>query len=186
MVIAGIDYSITSPSICIHDGDDWSYENCKFFFFGKKPLDNRYSASEYPKWKKDQERFQKLTAWTISCLDNYKIDTVYIEDYAFGAKGRVFHIAENTGLMKYALYVQGLQFNLISPTTIKKFATGKGNAKKDSMVEFFKTDTGVDIFSKLGVKEGQMTPSSDIVDSYWVCKYGYFNEKNDNSERTSE
>lgn len=185
MIIAGIDYSMTSPSICIHEGESWDYKNCTYYFFGKKPISKNFKGRDYPEWKKDQERFQKLTAWTLECLSNHKsIDEVWIEDYAFGAKGRVFHIAENTGLMKYALYVQGISFNLISPPTVKKFATGKGNAKKEMMIESYKQETGINIFDKLGVKEGNMTPASDIVDSFWICKYG-FEQKNNNIERPS-
>lgn len=186
MVYVGIDYSLTSPAICVHEGEDWDVKNCHFYFFGGKPNNKKFNSSKYPEWARDQERYQKLTKWVMNSLSNHKNpDCIWIEDYAFGATGRVFHIAENTGLMKYALYVQGYKFNLVSPTTAKKYATGKGNANKEKMVEFFKKDTGIDIFDMLGLKEGRMTPSSDIVDAYWICKLGWENEKNNNIERTA-
>ena len=185
MIYVGIDYSLTSPAICIHEGDTWSEKNCSFYFFGGKPTDKKFKSIKYPEWNRDQERYQKLTKWVMDSITPYNPDVIWIEDYAFGANGRVFHIAENTGLMKYALYLQGYKFNLVSPTTAKKFATGKGNAKKEAMIEAFKSDTGMDIFEKSGVKEGKLTPSSDIVDAYWICKFGWNNEKNNNIERAS-
>lgn len=187
MIIAGIDYSMTSPALCIHDGAEWDYKNCKFYFFGAKPLDKRYISIEYPKWKTEQERFGNLTAWVLNAVNDNKVDEILLEGYAFGATGRVFNIAENTGLLKYGLYVQGIPFDVVSPTTVKKFASGKGNANKEMMIESFHKDTGIDIFSKLGIKEGKMTPSSDIVDAYWICKmlWERKNDKNDHLKRSA-
>ena len=60
---------------------------------------------------------------------------VALEDYAFAAKGRVFHIAENTGILKYKLFQQGIPLETISPSAVKKNATGKGNADKEMMYQ---------------------------------------------------
>ena len=52
MVVAGVDYSLTSPAICIHSGEDWNYSNCKFYYFvGNSlviPAQHKYPAPGYP------------------------------------------------------------------------------------------------------------------------------------------
>lgn len=76
------------------------------------------------------------------------------------------------GTLKHKLYKLNKRFQSIVPGQIKKNATGKGNADKLKMYEQFKKDTGVDL-----VKEFEQTklnnPVTDIVDSYYIAKYGY-------------
>jgi Holliday junction resolvasome RuvABC endonuclease subunit len=57
----------------------------------------------------------------------------------------------------------------VAPTEVKKFATGKGNAKKDDMLEAFIIQTGVD--PRVVLDYYGETPISDIVDSYFICNY---------------
>ena len=103
MVIAGIDYSLTSPAICIHDGKEWSYNNCKFYYLVKNEKHVRqtdqYKGFLYPEYRIDIERFYNLSHWSLEIIRKHKVDRVYIEGYAFGAVGRVFQIAENCGLL---------------------------------------------------------------------------------------
>ena len=42
MVVAGVDYSLTSPAICIHSGEDWNYSNCKFYYFVGNSIAGNY------------------------------------------------------------------------------------------------------------------------------------------------
>jgi hypothetical protein len=61
---------------------------------------------------------------------------------------------------------------LVAPTHIKKFATGKGNAKKEMMYESFLTETQRNLQLELEIKSEKIgNPVSDIVDSYYICKY---------------
>lgn len=178
-IICGIDFSLTSPAITVHEGDEWSYDRCTFYFLkAKNPFwSNKYRGKTYPNWTSAQQRYQRLTEWTLKIMQDHKVEKAYIEDYAFAAKGLVFNIAENTGLMKYGLYASQIPFDLFAPTAIKKFATGKGNAGKSDMIEAFKKDTGISIYEAIGVKDTNSSPSSDIVDSYWICKYGLEQDK---------
>jgi Holliday junction resolvasome RuvABC endonuclease subunit len=107
-----------------------------------------------------------------------EVTKVYLENYSLGSKGRVFNIAENTGILKYRLWNFGVEYDVVPPTVIKKFATGKGNATKEKMQEFFIQETQVDLKNKLSMTEKQWNPSSDIIDAYWICKFGYQHETN--------
>jgi len=178
MVIAGVDYSLTSPAICIHDGEEWDYDNCTFYYLVNNekflyPEDNQYVASMYPVYGEDVERFHLLSEWSMGNILGHTTDHVAIEGYAFGAVGRVFQIAENGGLLKHKLWSQNIPTEIFAPTTIKKFATGKGNANKEAMLEAFESETTVDIREKCGIINKQWNPISDIVDAYYIAKFGF-------------
>jgi crossover junction endodeoxyribonuclease RuvC len=65
----------------------------------------------------------------------FGVDLVVIEGYAYGAKGQsVYQIAELGGIVRFWLYAHHLTTVEINPSTLKKFATGKGNAGKDQMI----------------------------------------------------
>jgi len=177
-VVAGIDYSMTSPAICVHVGDEWSIENCKLFYLTKQAKktvqDGRFFGEVYPSWLTDPHRYEQLSAWSLRCLSGHNLQKVYIEGYAFGATGRVFQIAENTGLLKYALWSNKIPYDVFAPSAIKKAATGKGNADKAKMLEAFKAETNIDIRKVLDItSEKQWNPISDLVDAYYICKLGF-------------
>lgn len=61
-------------------------------------------------------------------------DLVVIEDYAFSRGDAHAHaLGELGGVIKLALHEAGVATVLISPSALKKFATGKGNANKVAM-----------------------------------------------------
>jgi Holliday junction resolvasome RuvABC endonuclease subunit len=134
---------------------------------------------EHKEYYSEQERYDNIAEFFLN-----KIPTkdgppiIYIEDYSFGSTGRVFHIAENAGLLKYKLWEVGYKFTTVAPSAIKKFATGKGNADKQKMYEAFVSETGRDIV-KYYSKSGTLgSPTTDIVDSYYIAKYGFHLTRN--------
>lgn len=174
MRIAGIDYSMTSPAICIHDGETWDFSNCKFYYLSKNSklvqICGSIEGSLYEDYETDQDRFSKLSTWALDLVGD--CDCIAIENYAFGAVGRVFQIAENTGLLKQKLWEAKKDFSLFAPAEIKKFATGKGNAKKEAVVEQFSAETKIDLWEVLSIKNRNLwNPVSDIADSYFIAKY---------------
>lgn len=182
MIIAGIDYSLTSPAICIHEGEEWSYSNCIFYYLvnNEKHLereDKKYVPTLYPTYREDIERFHLLSEWAMGNILTSRVRDVALEGYAFGAVGRVFQIAENGGLLKFKLWEANIPITNFPPTMIKKFATDKGNANKEMMVEAFEKETGVDIREKCGIINKQWNPISDIVDSYYIAKYGFHHKE---------
>lgn len=180
---AGIDYSITSPALCICKGEEFKFENCVFHYFSD---DVRFDvpALEYivhhtlKEYDYEVQRFHHLAKTIVGICANYKdcegFD-ILLEEYAFAAKGQVFNIGENGGILKLVLITNGMKFRTRAPTTIKKFATGSGRAKKEDMYASFKEETNQDLVSYFGVKHEGIGPIGDIVDAYYMCKYNWEN-----------
>lgn len=184
--IAGIDYSLTNPSICIHDSEndgEFSIDNCKFFFltqtkkFAGQFLAKRITGGfvDTSAFSCQEERHHELSNYFMDVLEGFDCQEVAIEDYAFAAKGQVFNIGENTGLLKFKLWTEDYIVHKYAPTQIKKFATGKGTAKKEHMIAAFEKETGIDLYQQLrAVSKKPISPISDIVDSFYICQYHFY------------
>ena len=179
--IIGIDYSLICPCITVFKGDKFSFENCCFYYLlsDSTKKQNRIITTENIRgeclsdWINKEDRFDKIANWAFQIVAGNSPDAVYIEGYAFSAKGQVFDIAECTGLFLHKLWKNGIDFVKIPPTTIKKFATGKGNASKELLLNSFADETDVSIKFICNETEKQKNPSSDIIDSYYITKYGF-------------
>ncbi len=174
--IAGIDYSTTSPSICVKVGDSWDIH----FLTLKKTLADEYWHQPFlffghslPNIPITISRYKYISSWAMDVIKSYDVNAVILEDYAYAATGRVFNIGENTGILKYRLLHKDIPFYEVPPTVIKKYATGKGNAKKEMMLSNFITTTGVNIHDVMNYAGDN--PISDIVDSFFICEYAINN-----------
>jgi len=174
MKIAGVDYSICSPAICKTDG----YGGFEFHGFKRTKKCNSTSDKiflhTYPDYGSQEERFYKLAKWAFEIVKD--CDFVNIEGYAMGAKGQTFTIGEATGLLKHLLWKAGIHYNIIPPSTIKKFASGKGNSDKNEMAEAFIAKEKVfDIFGAFGISyekdKKPNSPITDMIDSYWLYNW---------------
>ena len=190
----GIDYSLSSPGVCVNiSEDEFQYEDCKFYYltntkkyegtfkekmaFGTSAVE--YIGAPHRPYSSEPERYNNIANWAIDIIKLYgdaktginRINpTIQIEDYSFGSTGRVFHIAENLGLLKYKLKIEcGWDYTLLAPSVIKKFATDKGNANKEIMLSAFQGDTGVNLGELF--ESSAKSPISDVVDAYFICKY---------------
>ena len=185
MRIAGIDYSLTSPAICVWKSTDdrlFNFDDCALYYLeipkrrGPTPHGIlNIHATPYPEWKTEEERHELLSNWTMSIITGCE---VFIEGYAFATSGtsHVRSIAENTGLLKHKMHKVKQSFTSVPPTVIKKYATGKGNANKEGMYEAFVDEllTPTDLKERLTPKATKVkNPVSDLVDSYFICKYGW-------------
>lgn len=181
MIVCGIDYSLTSPAITVHSGTNWSVNNCKFYYMSTKQKNivstRMFQGSLYPKFTCDTDRYNNLSQWSSNVIHTVNTEVVFLEGYAFGAVGRVFQIAENTGLLKHTIWSSGIKYHVFAPTEVKKHATGKGNAPKSLLYEAFISETGIDIRKELGIINiNDWNPVSDIVDSYYIAKLGFMKE----------
>jgi hypothetical protein len=176
MKVCGIDFSLTSPAMTIiNDGSIAGL----FCMRAKKKqavaLGGLITLLEYPIYSTELERYDKLTDLIINAIPP-DIKLAYLEGYAFGPSANMaFSIGECTGLLKYK-FEKKFEFELKTspPTQIKKFATGRGGAKKRDMVDEFivKEFNIYDSFAIIddGGKDIPK-PIDDLVYSYWVAKY---------------
>jgi crossover junction endodeoxyribonuclease RuvC len=75
--------------------------------------------------------------WILDRIDTLTehADLTVVEGYAFGAKGSaVFDIAELGGVVRFHLHDHKRAYCDVPPACLKKFATGKGNAKKEDVL----------------------------------------------------
>ena len=185
----GIDYSLSSPGVCVNTSDgEFKYEDCIFYFltntkkydatfkeniaFGKSAVE--FVGSPHQLYTSEPQRYNQIADWVIDIINSYVFwqeqPTIQIEDYSYGSTGRVFHIAENLGLLKYKLKMEcGWDYTLLPPSVIKKFATDKGNANKDLMLDAFEKDTGTNLAQVFDTTS--KSPVSDVADAYFICKY---------------
>ena len=189
----GIDYSLSSPGVCVNTSEEeFQYEDCKFYYltntkkynatfkekmaFGTSAVE--YVGTPHKPYSSEPERYNNIANWVINIIKaqyppnhvSKKCPIIQIEDYSYGSTGRVFHIAENLGLLKYKLKIEcGWDYTLLAPSVIKKFATDKGNANKDLMLDAFEKDTGTNLAQVFDTTS--KSPVSDVADAYFICKY---------------
>ena len=176
--IIGIDYSLTSPAICITT--DFVFKNSKFYYLTNKKkyigkMSNNIIGFEHKEYDTPIRRFSQISDWVYELMEDtiHTEQLVFIEGYSFGSKGQaVFQIAENCGILKYRLQQMTIDYDTVVPSVVKKGATGKGNADKDMMYEFFSKETKTDL-KKIFDTQKVGNPISDIVDSYYIAKVGY-------------
>ena len=183
--LAGIDYSLTSPAICVwkQDADRlFDFDSCDLYYLEtaqrlkrtKTGLLNLHPEL-YPDWETEEQRHDLLSDWAMTCIQGCE---VYIEGYEFATSGKshVRSVAENTGLLKHKMYKSNQSFTSVPPTVIKKYATGKGNANKEVMYEAFNAEllTTPDLKTILKPKSTKVTsPVTEIVDAYFIAKWGW-------------
>ena len=174
--IIGIDYSLTSPAVCVNDGKlKFYYLTTKKKWIGQQSKD--IIGYEHKEWTDPIQRFTYISDFVFDILFTTNNPKIFIEGYSFGSKGQgLFQIAENCGILKYRLLEKNYGYNTVVPSVVKKGATGKGNADKDMMYEAFVKETNIDLKQIFDTKKVG-NPISDIADSYFIQKVGYENFK---------
>lgn len=189
MFYVSIDYSITSPSVCLFNNNSpFSFESCRFLVMRNHSNKNRISKTTFPEniefvdsvakidtdsnIKRYTQNAESVMNWLKSNIqDEVKI---VLEGYSMGAKGLTFNIGEATGIFKSMCYQNGWETSDISPSSIKKFATGKGNSNKFSMLEAFELSVydgnRPEWISNFITEKEIKAPITDIVDSFFLNK----------------
>ena len=139
MVIGGVDYSLCGPSICIYNGDGkkFNFKDCTFYFLTNTKKFATYFGTNiigenFDDFNHEIERYQSIADWAMEIL--LGCEQVAVEGYAYAAQSnRVFQIAENTGLLKYKLFQQGIPVSIVPPTEIKKSEKKIVRKKKNTL-----------------------------------------------------
>lgn len=177
--IAGIDPSINSTGKCIMDLDDDTYEIKSLKFYGYHPTKVREYIGEGvvvrhlgSKYTSKLMFERQDIAYQILLEDMDEVKHIAFEGYAFGKQGTrsLVQLGEFIGGMKKMFYDLGKGIVLYPPKTVKKFATGNGNADKVLMCDTFrKTCTHLypEEFSNF---DNYDSPLADMVDAFWMAE----------------
>lgn len=189
MKFCGIDYSYGCPALCFWDDKDpLDFDHLHFYAY--------YTVEKYcqqirpnilimkqPKYESPEERFYNIAKWAEAVLLTEKPDFISLEGYAMGNSknsNNICQTAENTSLLKQSLRRNKMEFQIITPSYVKKNFTGKGNADKLAMIAHFEQLFNVNmrgIMDMLEVKDPK--PIDDLVDSFANMVGGaYFIENN--------
>ena len=181
-VVAGIDLSLRSPAITIlhpttEQGFLVKFNQCHAYYLTDKVKNiittENITGSLFGAWDTQQGRYETIAEWVIGILQKHKIKCVGLEDYAYSKSiSSLTPLAENMGLLKYFLWKNDISYDLYSPSSIKKCATGKGNADKQAMKDaFYQDNNDFDIMALFNKKpiDKVTSPIHDIIDSYYIC-----------------
>ena len=145
MYVVGLDLSLNSTGISISGGDTVK----------------TYAIA--PSFKaKQEEKIDFIVDEIIHfTFPSYAKVIFFIEGYSFTQRSASITIlAELAGALKNHLRHNGINYYIIPPTVLKKYVTGKGNAKKEQML--------------LGVYKtwGMEFITNDEVDAYALMQLG--------------
>ena len=79
-------------------------------------------------------------------IKEFNIRKVFIEGQSYGSRGRAtLSIAQLHGVIMYCLLKKSIKYELIPPTKVKKYISGKGNCKKSLILKSLYKYYGFDI-----------------------------------------
>lgn len=175
MKILGLDLSINGSGCVKFDLDNlFNVTEMSYMSFTQVKKHETKNIHYFSK-KQFRNSFEQ-TAWmTTKFFDFFEgCEYAAVEDYAFGAKGMVFNIGEFVGSVKKFLYWgwdknnRGMNLRLYDPCSIKMWATDKGNATKEDMVDAYdkihKDPLKLSFLNRFG------SPKEDIVDAYFIAE----------------
>ena len=116
------------------------------------------------KVKKDPQRMIDLTEQVLSHLE--KDDVIAIEGFSYGSRGRGVAFQYGYGYsVQISLYKNDFKYLIVTPSQVKKFATGKGNTSKDNMI--------LPIYKKWGYEH----ESDNVRDAYVLAQIAMATKK---------
>lgn len=207
MIKIGIDFSLTSPAICIYKngeyifisffndgGKDWKRSKSKLYKYHNDLCDIidviPYTRKIDDDIYRNEQRTKMADALMITNLIIDKLKSIIDDDVVIGLEGFSYGSISSSTL-DLAMYNSFLRMrlieifgsdclNIISPTEGKKVLFGKGNAKKEDMIQAFIDNNLKDealIKNALwqycktnGVDYKQPKPIDDLVDAYAILK----------------
>ena len=146
-------------------GLDLSYSSTGFVMLdGENIVSHAFKAGK-PNWPFHERAndLWKALKHALPAPDDCKI---CIEGAAYAAEFNAFMLGELSGAIRMLLYLNGYKYELIQPTTVKKFATGTGNAQKHFVA------------AHVAKKWDFTHRSNDVVDAFVLAKICEFGPEN--------
>lgn len=144
--VIGIDPSLTGFALCsLSDRSDEAH----FEEYSTKPVGKDATAAQR------RERYLSLIDKAVALVRQRNPRLVAVEGYAYGANKSGVWLGELGMLLRDRLLSEDVRLVEISPNTLKKFVTGKGQGSKATIVSHlaarygmtFKTDNQADAFA---------------------------------------
>lgn len=158
MIILAVDQSYTSCGIVVLSVDD----NDK----------SKISILDFNIFKSNPELIIFDRAYSVSTevmlyLNRYNPDHVAIEGLSFSNIGNATRDLAGLQFTIYQHIRRTTDKNIIivSPKSVKKHATGKGNSKKSDMLDSSPNDV-IELFTSRNFKK--TTGLYDLIDAYWI------------------
>ena len=204
-MILGIDFSIKSAAATLKSGDYYTFysfarkgvikQDAKIAFAAagvqiiesdEEPAPSSKKATIAERERASVKDALKLIPKIVDRFTEMRIDRWAIEGFSFASTGnRLAQISGYQWVLRWELIKAGLDidsFYIYSPMTIKATA-GKGNFKKEQMIEaFMQSDDPIlqncGLYKALNTnptlfqtKRGAwLKPLDDVVDSYWIMR----------------
>ena len=109
---------------------------------------------------KGMERANAIGDGVLSFVELYRPDIIFIEDYGFSFKGTAITLVEIGTMIRYNLWVNDFNYEVVTPTSLKKFVTGKGNSPKDLIIK--------EVYKRWNFD----TNDNDIADAFSMAMFG--------------
>lgn len=181
MIRMGIDPSINCTGICIYDD---KLNNHTYYMIVSKCTkkmrefrNDHINIIEYNKRESNKGEYhikeynKSLNIYDICCIIRdlitlYNPDIVQMEGVSYGSRGSAA-LVDLAGLnfaIRMTLSGKDIQYNILAPTSIKKFAVGNGSAEKDVMIASWKKlDKNIACISEIKL--------DDLADSYFISHF---------------
>lgn len=151
MIFTGIDYSLTAPALAVLSSEG-------------QLLHTQHWASQPPHINHTHRTIWLANEITTSIL-NYQPKTVWIEDFAFSANGKITMIAEGVGVLKSFLVTNGIEVVPVAISTWKKTISSNGRATKEQALQAVNEKFNLNLSGRKG--------EQDIADAIGVAYYAY-------------
>ena len=154
-MIVSIDQSYTSTGVCVFDCDG-------------KLITTMVLKSEKQEREHDTiHRAVDISDQIVEVVKKYKAKRVALEGLSFG--GNVGNTTRDLAGLQYLIvskmFLLDIPVRIVAPTMVKKFATGKGNAKKEELFD------SVPLKDKDQIEQYKKTKGRyDVTDAYWIGK----------------
>ena len=181
MVIMGIDPSINCTGVCIYDTStgnnmyymivskatqkmlEFTHKNVLIVPYNKEIYtDDIYTVKE----KKKTNNINSICNIIKDIILWHKPELAYMEGVSYGSTGSAA-LVDLSGLnycIRQTMLQQSLDYQILSPTSVKKFAVGNGSAEKDVIIASWrKLDKNIQNITKIKV--------DDLADSYFIAHY---------------
>lgn len=144
VVVMGVDATLTGTGIVVLGDKGELVYTCR--------IDTRL---------KGVSRLVEIRDTVARLIKNHKPALVCLEGYSFGSKGRaLFQTGELGGVLRVMFHELGAKWIEVSPSQLKKFATGSGNSKKEVVI--------LNVYKRWGME----FESNDEADAFVLAQIG--------------